>query len=48
MNEENIKKFIDENSFPLIMEFDDRAIERIFHKGFPTIFLFANNNEESL
>jgi len=27
---EKIKEFIDKNSYPIVMEFDDRAITKIF------------------
>lgn len=44
---ENLKKFIDEHSFPAVMPFNDRAIDRVFQKGVPTLFLFANTDDKS-
>lgn len=45
---EALKTFADTNSFATVMEFDDRAIEKVFQQGNPTIFLFADETEESL
>ena len=42
-----LKKFIDEKSFATVMEFDDRAIEKVFQQGNPTLFLFHTDTEES-
>jgi protein disulfide-isomerase A1 len=42
-----LKKWIDEKSFATVIEFDDRAIEKIFQQGNPTIFLFHSASEES-
>lgn len=44
---DNLNTFIDQNSFPLVMPFNDRAIEKVFQKGNPTLFLFASENEAS-
>jgi len=43
-----LKKWLDEKSFATVLEFDDRAIEKIFQQGNPTIFLFyASSSDES-
>jgi protein disulfide-isomerase A1 len=48
VNADNIKTFIDEHSFATVMPFNDRAIEKVFQKQNPTLFLFSNSNEASL
>lgn len=42
-----LKTFVDSNSFPLVMPFNDRAIQKVFQQGNPTLFLFANGNDQS-
>ncbi|KRX00097.1 Thioredoxin-like fold [Pseudocohnilembus persalinus] len=46
-NAEAITQFVDGNKLATVMEFDDSAIEAIFQKQMPTLFLFQNDNEES-
>jgi len=41
-NFDSLKTWIDEKSFATVIEFDDRAIEKVFQQGNPTIFLFFN------
>lgn len=45
---ENLKAFVEEHSFANVMPFNDRAIEKVFQKQNPTLFLFSNDNEESV
>ncbi|EAS03751.2 protein disulfide-isomerase (macronuclear) [Tetrahymena thermophila SB210] len=47
-NVANLKTFVDTNSFPIVMPFNDRAIQKVFQQGNPTLFLFSNSNEASL
>jgi len=42
-----LKKWLDEKSFATVIVFDDRAIEKIFQQGNPTIFLFHSSSDES-
>lgn len=42
---DSIKSFIDTYRFPVVMHFEgDKAIERVFKKELPTVFLFTNDN----
>lgn len=41
-----LRSFLNEKSFAQVMEFDDRAIQKVFQEGNPTIFLFHDNKSE--
>jgi protein disulfide-isomerase A1 len=43
----DLKKWLEDKSFATVIAFDDRAIEKIFQQGNPTIFLFHTNSDES-
>jgi len=44
---ETLKEWVDEKSFATVMKFDDRAVEKVFQQGKPTIFLFSEETESS-
>jgi protein disulfide-isomerase A1 len=46
-NVEAAKDFITSNKFPTIMEFDQKAAQRIFGDGLSALFLLASDNSES-
>lgn len=46
-NVADIKSFVEEHSYATVMPFNDRAIEKVFQKGNPTVFLFSDDNEAS-
>lgn len=48
VNAANLKTFVDNHSFPTVMPFNDRAIQKVFQQGNPTLFLFSNGNEASV
>ena len=41
---ENLKQFINENQFPIVMHFDQKTAERIFGENQPTMFLFVDKS----
>mmetsp|Transcript_22400 Transcript_22400/g.22090 ORF Transcript_22400/g.22090 Transcript_22400/m.22090 type:complete len:337 (-) Transcript_22400:417-1427(-) len=45
--EVRFKKWVEENKKPLLMKFDDAAIEYIFQKQHPCVFLFRFENDTS-
>ena len=47
MNEYAIKRFINQNKDPLIVEFDGQYIQKFFHDDLPTIILITSDNQES-
>jgi len=44
---ESLKQFIDSNSAPTVMKFDEKCAQHIFGKSVPAIFLYRDRNSES-
>jgi protein disulfide-isomerase A1 len=44
---ESIRNFVQENKFPLIMPFDQKAAQRIFGEGQNSLFVLLSDNEAS-
>lgn len=43
-----LTQFLSVNSVPTVLPFDEKAIQTIFQAGSPALFLFANENDESV
>jgi len=41
----DIKNFVGNHKFPLVMPFDDKAAQKIFGEGITSLFLLINNND---
>lgn len=48
INDKDVTDFVNTNSTPLVMPFNDKAIQKVFQQSNPTIFLFSNDNEASV
>jgi len=44
---DSLKQFIDSNSTPTVMKFDEKCAQHIFGKSVPAIFLYRDRNSES-
>ena len=42
-----VKKFVEDNSVPTIMKFDDKAAKLIFGGGKDCLFVFVDEGDES-
>lgn len=40
-----IKAWLEVNSLPWVLEFDDKAIDHIFRNGNPAVFVFRDSSE---